>query len=46
MEWIKGMSEEIYRLEEKTENGEELTFSEMYFLRTIEIFSNIFYPSK
>lgn len=46
MEWIKGMSEEVHRLEVKVEKGEELTFSEMYFLQTVELFSNIFCQSK
>lgn len=42
MEWIKSMSDEIKRLEKKVKQGEELTFSENYFIHTIEFLSNIF----
>lgn len=45
MEWVRGMSEEIQRLEKKAEQGEELTFSELYFLHTIEILVSIFKSS-
>ncbi len=45
LEWVKGMSEEIKRLEKKEDEGEELTFSELYFLHTIEILVNIFKPN-
>lgn len=42
MEWIKNMKDEIQRLDNKVEKGEELTYSELYFLHTIEVLSNIF----
>lgn len=41
MEWIKNMKDEIQRLDNKVEKGEELTYSELYFLNTVEVLSNI-----
>lgn len=41
-EWTKGMSEEIKRLKNKVKQGEVLTFSERYFLNTVEFLSDAF----
>lgn len=46
MEWIKGMKDEIYRLEKKVKKGEELTFSENYFLHTVLFLGDIFDTSR
>lgn len=36
------MKDEIQRLENKVKNGEALTFSEEYFIKTIEFLSDVF----
>lgn len=44
-EWVKEMPQEIERLKNKMEQKEELSFSEKYFVHTIQFLSEIFYKN-